>query len=57
MFAIGFALILAALIFGIMWGRPGRTFNWADRVAQAGVIVGAILCAASLVIWLSRVLP
>lgn len=57
MFAIGFALILAALIFGIMWGNPGRAFNWADRVAQAGVIIGTVLCAASLVIWLSRVLP
>lgn len=57
MFAIGFALILAALIFGIMWGNPGRAFNWADRVAQTGVIVGTVLCAASLVIWVWRVLP
>ena len=57
MFAIGFGLILLSLIFAIMWGNPGRAFNWADRVAQAGVIVGAALCTASLVIWLSRVLP
>ncbi|NLH94318.1 MAG: hypothetical protein GX466_08930 [Candidatus Cloacimonetes bacterium] len=57
MFAIGFASILLSLIFGIMWGNPGRAFNWADRVAQAGVFIGAALCAASLVIWLSRVLP
>lgn len=57
MFAIGFGLILFALIFGIMWGRPGRTFNWADRVAQAVLIIGSVLCAASLVIWVWRVLP
>lgn len=57
MFAIGFALILAALIFAIMWGNPGRAFNWADRVAQAGLIVGTVLCAASLIMWVWRVLP
>ena len=57
MFAIGFASILLSLIFGTMWGNPGRSFNWADRVAQAGLIIGTVLCAASLMIWLSRVLP
>ena len=57
MFAIGFVLILFALIFGIMWGRPGRTFNCADQVAQAGVIIGTVLCAASMIMWLWRVLP
>ena len=57
MFAIGFGLILVALIFGIMWGNPGRAFNWADHVAQAGVIVGTVLCTVSLVMWLWRVLP
>ena len=57
MFAIGFGLILVALIFGIMWGTPGRAFNWADRVAQAGLIIGTVLCAASLVIWVWRVMP
>lgn len=57
MFAIGFGLILFALIFGIMWGKPGRAFNWADRVAQAGVIIGTVLCAVSMIMWLWRVLP
>ena len=57
MFAIGFASILLSLIFGTMWGNPGRSFNWADRVAQAGLIIGTVLCAASLVIWVWRVLP
>lgn len=57
MFAIGFGLILVALIFGIMWGNPGRAFNWADRVAQAGIGLGSGLCFVSLVMWLWRVLP
>ncbi len=57
MFAIGFGLILLSLIFAIMWGNPGRTFTWTDRVAQAGLIIGTVLCAASLVIWVWRVLP
>ena len=57
MFAIGFGLILVALIFGIMWGNPGRAFNWADSVAQVGLIIGTVLCAASLTIWVWRVLP
>lgn len=57
MFAIGFGLILLSLIFAIMWGNPGRTFNWADHVAKAGLIIGTVLCAASLVIWVWRVLP
>lgn len=57
MFAIGFGLILVALIFGIMWGNPGRAFNWADRVAQVGLVIGTGLCAASLIIWVWKVLP
>ena len=57
MFAIGFGLILLSLIFGIMWGNPGRAFNWADRVAQVGIVIGTVLCAASLIMWLWLVLP
>jgi hypothetical protein len=57
MFAFGVGVIILAFIVGIKWGKPGMGFNWADHVARWGCVAGALLCSASILLWLWRVLP
>ncbi len=57
MFAIGVGVIIAAVIIGIKWGAPGVRYNWADNLARFGCLAGTMLCAASTLLWLWRVLP
>lgn len=57
MFAIGVCVIIAGFAIGIKWGLPGVKFNWADNLARFGCLAGTVLCAASILLWLWRVLP
>ena len=54
MFAFGVGVIILAFIVDIKWGKP---FNWAYHVARWGCVAGALLCSASILLWLWRVLP
>jgi len=57
MFAFGVGVIILAFIVSIKWGKPGMDFNWADHVARWGCAAGTVLCSASILLWLWRVLP
>ncbi len=73
MFAFGVGVIILAFIVDIKWGKSGIGFNWAYHVARWGksgigfnwayhvarwgCVAGALLCSASILLWLWRVLP
>jgi len=57
MFAIGVGVILVAFAIGIKLGDPGPRLNLADHVTRWGIFAGTVLCGASILQWLWRVMP
>ena len=58
LFVIGLALLLGAMLLGITRGDPLMyRYNKWDRIAQLGILLGALLMAASLCIFLWGLLP
>ena len=58
LFVIGFIIFVLALCIGITLGDPNlfRNNRW-DRVASVGVLIGALLMATSLCIFIWGLLP
>ena len=58
MMTTGLVLLFVSFIVGVWFGEPSMSkFNWADRVAQFGIYFGSMLMAASLLVFVWRVLP
>ena len=58
MMTTGLVLLFVSFIVGAQFGHPSMyKFNWADRFAQFGIYFGSMLIAASLLVFVWRVLP